>query len=214
VNIGTRTARRRAVRGALAALGAAGAVLASAPAPVAASSGCDRVAAPTGADTALGSESAPYRTAQKLVASLSAGQTGCLRQGTYGGSALRVEDPGVTLRSYPGERATITAFLEVYPEAVAATVTELKFDSAGNGNGTGVKIQADGAVFSRNELTKGGQGICLIAGSWNDAQDVVIERNRIYNCGPADSKYDHQLYLVHTRRAVVRWNAGCTRPPA
>ena len=44
---------------------------------------CDRVAAPSGSDAAAGTESAPYATAQKLADSLSAGQTGCLRAGTY-----------------------------------------------------------------------------------------------------------------------------------
>ena len=168
--------------------------------------GCDRAASPAGSDTQPGTEAAPYRSAQKLVASLAAGQTGCLRSGSYGGPPIYLKQPDTTLRSYPGERATITAYLEVYPQAQRATITELNFDETHNGNNTGLKLQADGARFSHNKLTKGATGICLIAGSWNSARDIVIERNQIYNCGPADSKYDHQLYLVHTRAASVRWN--------
>jgi hypothetical protein len=195
-------ARTITVRAVLAAVASA-AALTTAPAAMATGT-CDRVASASGSDSAAGTEDAPYRTAQKLVGSLSAGQIGCLRAGTYGGSSLRLERPDTHLRSYPGERATVTAFLEVYPAAERAKVTHLRFDAKENGNGTGVKLQADGTTFSDNELTKGGAGICLIAGSWNDARDVVIERNHIYHCGPADSKYDHQLYLVHTCGAVVR----------
>jgi hypothetical protein len=141
-----------------------------------------------------------------LVDSLQAGETGCLRAGTYDGSDLRMDEPNSTLRSYPGEKVTVKAFLEVYPEATRATVTGLRFDETHNGKDTGVKLQADGSRFVGNELTKGGDGICLIAASWHAARDVVIERNHIYDCGTGGSKYDHQLYLEHTRNAVVRWN--------
>src|SRR5213594_1008815 len=74
---------------------------------------CTRVAAPGGSDSAAGTEAAPYRTAQRLVDSLSAGDVGCLRAGTYhedvtfnrGGSG---ETARVTIRSYAGERATVS----------------------------------------------------------------------------------------------------------
>jgi Right handed beta helix region len=208
VRTGTRHAPRRATRAvAVAVVAAASGLLgATAGVPASAAGPCDRVASPTGSDSAAGSAASPYRSAQKLVESLSAGETGCLRSGSYGGSDLRLDEPRVTLRSYPGESAKVTAFLEVYPEAERATVTGLRFDSTRNGNDTGVKLQADGAVFSHNELTKGGRGICLLAGSYTKPRDIVIERNHIHDCGPRNSKYDHQLYLVHTRGARVRWN--------
>src|SRR4051812_46967474 len=44
---------------------------------------CDKVAAANGSDSASGTADAPYRSAQKLSDSLVAGQTGCLRAGTY-----------------------------------------------------------------------------------------------------------------------------------
>lgn len=170
------------------------------------------MASPSGSDGASGSESAPYRSAQKLVSSLSGGQTGCLRQGTYTGSDMFLDAPGATLRSYPGERATIAAFLEVRPDAAGAKVTQLRFDGTNVSNAAAVKLQADNTVFSDNEVTKGNKGICLLAGSYNPARGIVIERNRIHSCGPADSKFDHQLYLVHTRGAVVRWNILTNNP--
>ena len=190
----------------LVALGSCAAALTGGAAGADAAAACSRVAAPSGSDSAAGSEAAPYRTVQKLVTSLTAGQTGCLRTGTYGGSDVTMHRPDVTLTSFPGERATITAFLEVYPEAARARLQNLKFDSTNNGNATGVKLQADGVLFADNELTKGNRGICLMAGTWHAARDIVIERNHIHHCGPSGSKYDHQVYLAGTRNATVRWN--------
>ena len=44
---------------------------------------CDQYAAPTGSDSSVGTLAAPFATAQHLADSLSPGQTGCLRGGTY-----------------------------------------------------------------------------------------------------------------------------------
>jgi hypothetical protein len=168
--------------------------------------GCDRIAAPGGSDDAAGTEAAPYRTLQRLTSSLDAGQTGCLRAGSYGGDETSLEKPGTGLTSYPGERATITAFLEVEPGARGAHVNHLNFDTATSGNEVGVKLQADNTVFSDNQVTKGGRGICLSAASSGPATGIIIEHNHIYDCGPSKSKWDHQIYLVHSRGAIVRWN--------
>ncbi len=200
------TPRRRAAR----LLGAPAAALLAAltlgTAPAAADSGCSLVAAPNGSDSAPGTEAAPFRSLQQLTRALGADETGCLRAGEYGGRDVFLNRPGVTLTSYPGERATITAFLEVEESAPGASVRALRFDTAGNPNSVGTKIQADRTVFADNIVTKGGEGICLLVGSQNDAERVVIERNHVYACGPADSKFDHQIYLQGTRGAIVRWN--------
>src|SRR5687768_7476817 len=75
----------------------------------AADPGCDRVAAPTGSDLAAGTEQLPFRTVARLLQSLSPGQTGCLRGGSYVGAVgiTKGGAPGtpITLRSYAGERA-------------------------------------------------------------------------------------------------------------
>ena len=98
------------------------------------------------------------------------------------------------------------------PAAPRSRVSGLKIDTTGNANSVGTKIQADDTVFSGNEVTKGGEGICLLAGTYNAAARVVIERNVMYNCGAAvkpdgsKNKFDHHIYLSGTRDAVVRWN--------
>jgi hypothetical protein len=201
-------------RAARAALGCAlvSASLVAATSPAAAATACTKVASPTGSDSNPGTDAAPFQSAQRLVKSLVAGETGCLRAGVYGGSDLRMQKPDTALQSYPGERATLTAFLEVYPTAVRARISGLKIDTTTNSNDVGTKLQADDVVFSDNEVTKGGQGICILAGTFNPAQRVVIERNRIYNCGSSakpdgsHNKFDHLIYLSGTRNAVIRWN--------
>jgi parallel beta helix pectate lyase-like protein len=200
--------------GALAALLlAACAALALLAAPASAvSTGCTKVAAPYGSDSAAGTVAAPYLTVQRLVSSLDAGETGCLRSGTYGGAALYMRKPDTALQSYPGERATLTAFLEITPEAPRSRVSGLKIDTSGNSNSVGTKLQADDAVLSDNEITKGNEGICVLAGTYNPAQRVIIERNYIHDCGSAvqpdgsHNKFDHLIYLSGTRNAIVRWN--------
>src|SRR5690348_5296917 len=67
---------------------------------------CALVASPSGSDSAPGTPAAPFRTAQKLADSLRAGQTGCLRAGTYRQARLVLRRGGtsgavVKLTSYP-----------------------------------------------------------------------------------------------------------------
>jgi hypothetical protein len=186
--------------------------IAPAAASAAAPTTCTKVASLTGSDSAAGTDAAPFKTVQKLTRSLAAGQTGCLRAGSYGGSDIFLDKPDTALQSYPGERATLTTFLEVTSTAPRSRVSGLKIDTTGHSNTVGTKLQADDAVFSDNEVTKGGQGICILAGTYNPAQRIVIERNVIYNCGAAvkpdgtKNKFDHQIYLSGTRNAIVRWN--------
>ena len=78
---------------------------------------CDRYAATSGSDSAAGTAAAPYRTAQKLADSLSAGQTGCLVAGVFNES-LRLDHGGspgnpIRLASAPGGRATLVGRLYV-----------------------------------------------------------------------------------------------------
>src|SRR5437763_10809798 len=73
---------------------------------------CSKVVSTTGSDAAAGTAAAPYATVTKLVGSLTSGQTGCLRAGTYVES---IDDytPNLTLTSYPGERATLKGRLYI-----------------------------------------------------------------------------------------------------
>ena len=46
----------------------------------------------------------------------------------------------------------------------------------------------------------------MLVGTYATVERLVLERNVIHNCGPAGSKFEHLVYLNHTRNAVVRWN--------
>ncbi len=67
---------------------------------------CDRFVSPNGSDSAAGTVAAPFKSGQKLVNSLTKGQTGCFRSGTTSGP-INVSTPNLTLTSYPGERGTV-----------------------------------------------------------------------------------------------------------
>src|SRR5262249_28435081 len=58
-----------------------------------AATACSKYAATNGTDTSAGTAAAPYRTVNRLVASLTAGQAGCLRAGAYTGGA-RIDHGG------------------------------------------------------------------------------------------------------------------------
>jgi hypothetical protein len=148
-----------------------------------------------------------------FVGSLTSGQTGCLRAGTYGGSDVYISKPDVTLASYPGEKATIATFMEVTPEAARSKLMRVKIDGTNvSSNTTALKIQANDFILSDNEITKGGKGICVLIGSYNASERVIVERNRIYNCGPSTSKFDHQLYLGKAKGTIIRHNLLTNNP--
>ncbi len=189
---------------------------AMASAAVASSSGgtvnCDRVASPSGSDINPGSESLPYRTAQHLADSLSTGQTGCLRSGTYaenvkisaGGSA----GSPMTVRSYPDERARVVGRLWIAEGADFVSVSHLDLDGTNATDLPSPTINANDTSFTDNDVTNGHTSICFVVGSdWGRADRTVIERNRIHDCGrlPA-TNYDHGIYVELTRGSVIQNN--------
>src|SRR4051795_10150921 len=82
---------------------------------------CTKVAAPAGSDSAAGTVAAPFRTGQKLADSPSAGQTGCLRRGSYSEN-VEVRSGGsssapLRITGYPGEKAAVLGEFEVHKTA-------------------------------------------------------------------------------------------------
>jgi hypothetical protein len=180
--------------------------------------GCDKYASPTGNDLSPGGELAPYRTVKKLVDSLAPGQTGCLRTGTYAGpdngaavpTPLYLDAANSTLRSYPGERATVDARLEV--TGTGAGVTELTLDTATlNTTVLPLKLVGSNSALTHSALTGHGRiGTCLQLGSGGvKPTGVLVEHNEIYGCGADDggaNKFDHNIYVAWAQDAIIRWN--------
>jgi Right handed beta helix region len=185
---------------------AAVAAFASAPAAGAATT-CDKVASPSGSDAAAGTVAAPFQTAAKLAASLSAGETGCLRGGTYredvslrsGGTA----DARITLTSYPGERATLVGRFWVTRTASNVTISDLDLNGT-NASGTNSDnlpsptINGNNVTFTGDDVTNDHHAICFVVGSegWGVANGTVLDGNRIHDCGtlPANN-HEHGVYV-------------------
>ena len=141
---------------------------------------------------------------------LAPGEVGCLRAGVFSASLTKITTPGVTLRSYPGERATIRGRLWI--DARGVEIASLVLDSAGVGvDSTSPTVTAPDVIFRGNEVTNRHEGgICFGLGSDKDdgmAVRTLIEDNRIHDCGRLPpSNHDHGIYAVYSRDAVIRNN--------
>jgi Right handed beta helix region/Fibronectin type III domain len=161
---------------------------------------CAKVASTNGSDSASGTLASPYRTPQKLAASLVSGQTGCLRGGTYTAASsyvLDVSKGGIRLRSLPGERARVVGIVQVKNAAAGVTLSHL--DIEGTGGANTVKVYAPDVVLEHNSITNLGRGrSCLILGSnsgYGQAARAIVRGNRFHDCGAAaNGNKDHGIY--------------------
>jgi parallel beta-helix repeat protein len=173
--------------------------------------GCDRYASTSGNDNAPGTGDAPFRTAKKLVRSLTPGQTGCLQAGLYVENVIVLSGgrPGapITLRSAPGGTATIGGYVDVKDTADNVVLTGLAVDGSYSPQVT-VQLFGDSLVVSDTEITnRRAAQSCILAGStkYGIARDLVLVRNRIHGCGKS-ATFDHGIYLSDTRNARVSDN--------
>ena len=174
---------------------------------------CTRVASPAGSDSAAGTEAAPFRSAQKLASSLAAGETGCLRAGSYPGGATfrtagRASAP-VTFRNFPGERATVEGRVYVAKTAPHVVVEGLYLNS--KGAGPSPTVNASHVTFRHNDVTNDNTEICFLLGDSNGvygrADHAVIEKNRVHNCGQLPTtNLDHGIYVEATTGSRIEGN--------
>jgi hypothetical protein len=161
---------------------------------------CDRVAATNGSDSNAGTLSAPYATPQKLADTLTAGQTGCLRGGSYsttGTYVVNVTRSGFRIRSYPAERARLLGIVQVKNTASGVAFSHLDFE--GNGTQNTIQVYAADVVVEDSTITNLGRGrSCMMLGDnagSGTAVRTIVRRNRFHDCGSAanDNK-DHGIY--------------------
>jgi parallel beta helix pectate lyase-like protein len=205
-------ARHRITTAAVAGLAALAVALL--PAGAGAAQSCDRYAAPGGSDSAPGTEAAPLRSAQELVDSLSPGQTGCLRAGDYDGVDIRrggrVGAP-ITLRNYPGEKATVTGRFWVVRTAPYVVVEGLYLNGKNETDHPSPTINASDVTFRRNDVTNDHTAICFLIGStgeWGRGDRAVIEDNRVHDCGVLPARgLNHGVYVEASTgsRVVGNW---------
>src|SRR3954454_2248307 len=132
--------------------------------------GCTRLAAPSGSDSAPGTPASPFRTVQRLVDSLSAGETGCLRSGSYRGnvdirSGGRASRP-LRLTNYSGEKATVVGEFEVHKTAPFVVVDHLYLNGRSAGR-VSQFVNAHDVTFRNNDVPTDHAGICFLLGDSN-----------------------------------------------
>ncbi len=174
--------------------------------------------APTGSDAANGSEQLPWQTLQHASARIVAGDTLILRQGTYSGN-ITIDVPDVTIRSYAGEWATITAPID---DPTAEWV--LRFDSDAH-RGKLQRVELVGGYYyalkteSNYDLGKtaefGASGLlvedCKLHDSGRDvvkltpgSNDVTIRRCEIFNSGRRDPSNAEGIDNVNADRMILQ----------
>lgn len=210
--------RRRSIRLlALVAIGPAllTASLAAALSPSAsAAADCTRFAGTTGDDSAAGTREAPFRTATKLMSSLSPGEVGCLLPGSYAEN-LTVRTGGesgrpIRLRSAPEGRATLSGRLWIAESADDVVFSDLLLDGRNDSQLPSPTVNGDRIAFYDNEVTNyHAASICFVLGHdvWGVARDTVLERNRIHDCGalPA-TNFHHGVYVSNARNTRIVGN--------
>jgi Disaggregatase related len=153
--------------------------------------GCALYGSPSGNDANAGTQAAPVRTVPALLAKLAAGQTGCLASGAYEAFTTRAGDshggPGAPLTitsTNPQAPATISGRVVTMPGADYLTFSHLHFTDAGT-DGPSVTIGSAHTTWTDDDVTAP-QTICFETtggGAWGPAEDTLIERDRVHNCG-------------------------------
>ncbi len=173
---------------------------------------CQRFAAPHGSDSNRGTRRSPFATASRLAQALRPGQTGCLLSGRYLGD-LHLRQAGargarLTLRAAPGASATICGFTIFLPGAAYWRLTRLQIDGSCSSQNT-IQIAADHARLDHDELTNRQLAqSCVIIGnpSGSHPQGVLIDHDRIHDCGRRSSPFEHGVYASSSRGARISDN--------
>jgi parallel beta-helix repeat protein len=141
-----------------------------------------------------------------------AGETGCLLGGTFTEDVTppRSGSAGhpITLASAPATTATVLGLVSVPDSINDFSFENLVLDGRSTNGTPSPQVNGDRITFRGNEVTNENSGICFIlGGSFEDygrARDVVLEHNRIHNCGrlPAGG-HDHGIYVEGADNARV-----------
>ena len=184
----------------------------AAPAVVQAKAACDRFASPNAGGQGSGSRARPFQSLEGLVRSLGPGQVGCLMPGRFRHrGVVRLDEARTTIRSLGRPRATIDGAVWVMPGARGARIAGLGLTSHDPEFSIPLKVQADDVKLLGNDITAARSISCVLVGSSRVVSDLLIEGNRIHNCGRT-GKLDHLIYVTQSRGAVIRRNLLVDNP--
>ncbi len=165
-----------------------------------ASTGTTFYVATTGSDSNPGSSAQPWRTIQKALSTLAAGQRALVRAGTYAEN-LSMTRAGtaaapITVEAYPGEKPVVDS-AGGHPLVVGSTGAYFRFrgfrlqDSPGTSGGN-VDIYGHHVEVSRNEVTNGrDQGVYTA----EESHHAQILGNWIHHNGEGIAHQSHGIYL-------------------
>jgi hypothetical protein len=169
---------------------------------------CTKYASTTGSDGNPGTWRRPVRTVSRLARSLRRDQVGCLRAGDYDVSRglLTLRTAGITIRSFPGERARIRGNIEVDDRASGVRLSHLAIEGVGGQNT--IQVFAANFVLTDSDVTNAWRGrSCVILGvKGATAFRPVIRRNRFHECGIRDDKLTHGIYVAHAADGAIKAN--------
>lgn len=148
--------------------------------------GCDRFASPG------------EQAAQSLADALKPGEVGCLREGDYEAETVldvtRGGTPGrpITIRAAAGGGARLRGTVSISADHVRLVGLEV----FGTGSSNALKVYGDDVVVEGNRVTTEGRPYsCLIlGGELGTAEEVVVRRNLLVDCGSRETNKDHGIY--------------------
>ncbi len=162
---------------------------------------CSKYASASAGDGGRGTLKRPFRTAQRLVANLAPGQTGCLLGGTFVGNVRFPHGgaPGapITLRTAPGYgRATIRGVVYQPQSSPWVTIDGIYVDARDASESVAVQLIGDYGRLTNSEVYGGFQPrIGVGVGYYGAVRGVEIDRNRIHGFGAGSDK-EHGIYVV------------------
>jgi hypothetical protein len=185
---------------------------------------CDLFASPSGSDlSGDGSLGAPFASVTKLDAMLRAGQTGCLRAGSYGSTStwVKINTDGspsgqITIASFPGETATVRGYVDI--EGSYTTLSRLRIDGSNtfytqvrSGTSCPAPVSQPLVIAGHDDVLEyddyyqsvaslRGNGIGI--GFWGNADNTTIRFSKIHDVGQCQA-YDHLIYLSHGNNAQI-----------
>jgi hypothetical protein len=144
---------------------------------------------------------------QSFVDSLSAGETGCLRGGTYTTGLFYFRRANTTVTSYPGERATIdqgSSMSVVDDVADNMVIKRINFVTS---NVHTIRVYGSDVTMEDNSFTNKkafGSGACVsVGGSTVTTYNLKLYRNIFHDCGSSSDNQNHPIYAGHARTITI-----------
>ena len=170
--------------------------------PLAQSTGTRLWVAPSGSDSAPGTETAPLRTIARAFSLAAPGQRVTLKPGTYPDRVISAprgtSKKPITLEPDTGARAVVTAGFKL-DGAAYVRVRGLVFDGTGSTDWARASGPRTTSSSPATEILGYREQALLI----KSGTDVHLIRNHIHLTGGSWPLHDHGIYCEYARRAIV-----------